>query len=628
MSEALPTGRRVSLTPGTQVGRYTLLRRLARGGMAELYLARASGIHGFEKLFVLKLVLPHLSEDRRFVEMFLQEARMAAGLDHPHIAQVTDIGEFNDEPFFVMQYVHGRDLHRVAKTVKAPLPLDVGLTVAAQVAAGLHYVHERRDSSGSPLELVHRDVSPANVMIGYTGDLKLVDFGIAKSATKDNATRTGVIKGKISYLAPEQCRGDRIDRRTDVFALGILTYEMTTGRRLFPGDTDFAIMRKIVDGIFVRPRELNPSYPAALEAIIVRALEVEPDARYASAADMQGDLEEFAQSEGLRVSSLTLGRFMKELYGDQPSPAGADPLDVAPTRIQPQVVEPQSSGASLPSKVGLPTRLGGAAALADDPADHTGMVVDELVEELTAAEDSATVARIAAPIPPPEMATVARLPEPMMPVPAPEHPFGVEGKTVVANQPLPVVTQPAAAPVAPPQPAAPSLGATLPATMIPVVPAPIVDGWSDDDPVPGRRTGLLVGSVVTAVGLMGIAAWAIIASSNDPPSTATPSSAPAVVAPAPDDEPEIVVEVEPDPAAAKEETPAAVDPLQPAVPGDPETAPLPVNEAVSPPKADTPSKEATARPKPRPKARPKRRRKTKPKSPPKRKASNAMYPSD
>lgn len=645
MTEALPTGRRVSLTPGTQVGRYTLLRRLARGGMAELYLARASGIHGFEKLFVLKLVLPHLSEDRRFVQMFLQEARMAAGLDHPHIAQVTDIGEYNDEPFFVMQYVHGRDLHRVAKTVKAPLPLDVALTVAAQVAAGLHYVHERRDANGSPLELVHRDVSPANVMIGYAGDLKLVDFGIAKSAAKDNATRTGVIKGKISYLAPEQCRGDRIDRRTDVFALGILTYEMTTGRRLFPGDTDFAIMRKIVDGVFVRPTELNPSYPPALEAIIVRALATEPEDRYPNAADVQAELETFAQSDGLRISSLTLGRFMKELYGDQPSPAGADPLDVAQTRIQPQAVEPEAAVRSLPSKVGMPTRMGGAELAEENASDRTGMVVDELVEELVAADDSATVARLPDHDDLQDEGTVALTPAPVLPVaektlavgaeplPSPDDLPFPEEKTVVASQSPLGVTQPASPPVLAPAAVGPNFTATTPAG-VPVVPMAVQDAWGDDDPVPGRRSGLLVGSVVTAVGLLGIATWAIIASSgDDTPTKPQPVSTPAVVAPAaePVNEPEVVVElpVEPDPPAAEDPPAVVIDP--PAVEPEPasdEPAPPPVNEAVAPAKPQTAPKPAVRRTKGRSKARSGRKKK-KGKAPTssKPKASDAMYPS-
>jgi serine/threonine protein kinase len=372
VGEVVSQTRRGSLVPGTRVGRYELLRRLARGGMAELYLARASGLHGFEKLCVVKLVLPHLVEDRRFVQMFLHEARMAATLDHPNIAQVTDIGELEGEPFFVMQYVRGRDLRKIAKALRgAPLPLDVALTVASQVAAGLHYVHESKGPEGKSLGLVHRDVSPANVMIGFDGDVKLVDFGIAKSVEQSDATRTGVIKGKVSYMSPEQCRGDAIDRRTDIFALGILLCEMTTGRRLFRGDTDFAIMSKIVDGRFPAPHEGRPEYPEALEAIVLRALRNDPEDRYPNTAEMQRELESFAQDQGLRLSSLTLSSFMRELFGEQPNAAGVDPLDESPTEIRPVSARPTVVEASdtEAGTIALPDTAAATLALTEAPEE-------------------------------------------------------------------------------------------------------------------------------------------------------------------------------------------------------------------------------------------------------------------
>lgn len=376
MGEVVSQTRRGSLVPGTRIGRYELLRRLARGGMAELYLARASGLHGFEKLCVVKLVLPHLVDDRRFVQMFLHEARMAATLDHPNIAQVTDIGELEGEPFFVMQYVRGRDLRKIAKALRgAPLPLDVALTVASQVAAGLHYVHESKGPEGKSLGLVHRDVSPANVMIGFDGDVKLVDFGIAKSVEQSDATRTGVIKGKVSYMSPEQCRGDAIDRRTDIFALGILLCEMTTGRRLFRGDTDFAIMSKIVEGRFPAPHEGRPEYPEALEAIVLRALRNDPEDRYQNTAEMQGDLESFAQDQGLRLSSLTLSSFMRELFGEQPNAAGVDPLDEAPTEIRPEAREVSVVPVSArPTVVEVSDTEAGTIALPDTAAATIALV--------------------------------------------------------------------------------------------------------------------------------------------------------------------------------------------------------------------------------------------------------------
>ena len=387
VSAASAQSRRGPLEPGTQVGRYQLLRRLARGGMAELYLARADGLHGFRKLCVLKLVLPHLAEDRRFVEMFLHEARMAATLDHPNIVHVTDIGELDGEPYMVMQYVRGRDVRQIAKARSgAPLPLDVAVTISTQVAAGLHHVHEQRGPDGAAIGLVHRDVSPANVMIGFDGNAKLVDFGIAKSTEQLDATRTGVIKGKVSYMAPEQCRGRRIDRRTDVFALGILLYEMTTGRRLFPGDTDFAVMSKIVDGVYVRPREVDPEYPPGLEAIIVRALQLEPEDRYPTAAEVQSEIEAFARQSDLRVSPLTLSKFMLDTFGEQPNAASQDPLEEARTEI----LADGGSAPSGPSAGILPslsedvrTRIGGAEGASIRGGSNgalTGIVHDSSTE--------------------------------------------------------------------------------------------------------------------------------------------------------------------------------------------------------------------------------------------------------
>jgi serine/threonine protein kinase len=402
----VPHTPRGALSAGTRVGRYELLRRLARGGMAELYLARAVGIHGFEKLCVLKLVLPHLAEDREFAEMFLREARIAAGLDHPNIAHVSDIGEINGEPFFVMQYIHGRDLRAISKSLDGKaMPLDAALTIASSIAAGLHYVHERRGPDGRALGLVHRDVSPSNVMVGYDGDVKLVDFGIAKSSEQRSATRTGVLKGKVNYMAPEQCHGRPVDRRTDVFALGILLYEMTTGTRMFAGDNDFYVMTKIVRGVWAQPSEVAEGFPEALTRIIARALQVEPEDRYPSAQAIQVDLEAFAQAQGLRISPLSLAGFMKSEFGEQILPEAVDPLDVAPTEIRfpedgpvPFPPDPSSTrigpgdvgrGVSRVTSLGVTggpslrllrddTKIGGATR--HPRADVTGIVVGELVD--------------------------------------------------------------------------------------------------------------------------------------------------------------------------------------------------------------------------------------------------------
>ena len=305
--------------------------------MAELYLGRAHGIHGFEKLVVLKLVLPYLAEDRDFVEMFLHEARLAATLDHPNIVHVTDIGEVGGEPFFVMEYVHGQDVRaimRASMRADKPLPLACALTIVMGVASGLHYVHERRGSDGRFLGLVHRDVSPANVVVSYDGGVKLVDFGIAKATEQHQSTRSGVLKGKVNYMAPEQCHGVAVDRRTDVFALGILLYETTTGRRLFAGDSDFYVMSRIVRGLFARPSEVDPDYPPELEAIILRALSTDPADRHATAQELLADIEGFAHDHRLRLSGLGVAEYLRDLFGDHPHPGSGDADDL-PTMIHP-----------------------------------------------------------------------------------------------------------------------------------------------------------------------------------------------------------------------------------------------------------------------------------------------------
>lgn len=370
-----PQTPRGTLSAGTKIGRYELLRRLARGGMAELYLARADTGTPSEELCALKLVLPHLAEDRQFVDMFLREARIAAGLEHPNIAHVTDTGEHDGEPFFVMPYIHGRDLRTiVTKLGDKPLPLSAALTITRDLAAGLHYVHERTDDAGKALGLIHRDVSPSNVMIAYDGDVRLVDFGIAKSTEQRSSTRTGVLKGKVSYMSPEQCHGHKIDRRTDVFNLGILLYELTTGQRLFAGDNDFYVMTRIVRGMYARPGEVAKDYPQALEKIIDRALHVDPDDRYPTTRALQVDLEAFAAERGARLSNLSVAKFMRKTYGEQPRPDAADALELSPTEIRfPEDMAPVWARRSRSSRRGNPTatRIGSIERDEPDEPDNT-----------------------------------------------------------------------------------------------------------------------------------------------------------------------------------------------------------------------------------------------------------------
>jgi serine/threonine protein kinase len=305
------------LAPGDKLGKHDLIRQIAVGGMAELYLARTTGLEGFEKLVVIKRILPQYANNSSFVNMFLNEARLAATLHHPNIAQVYDIGQEQGEYFFSMEYVHGEDLGRMLRNANesgVPVSLDAALTLAAGLCAGLHHAHEKTSPEGRPLNVVHRDVSPSNVLVSYDGAVKLVDFGIARAATTPGSTAGG-LKGKISYMSPEQCRGKAVlDRRSDVFSVGTILYELTTGRLPFTDETEYGVLNQIVNTDAVPPGKLVDNYPPALEAIVMKALARDPDQRYSSALELQGDLEDFAHENRLRVSPLVLARLMSGLF--------------------------------------------------------------------------------------------------------------------------------------------------------------------------------------------------------------------------------------------------------------------------------------------------------------------------
>ena len=301
-------------------GKYTLLRRLAVGGMAELYLALQKSVAGFEKLIVVKRVLPHLAEDESFVEMLLAEARIAATLTHPNIAQVYDVGVAEGDYFIAMEHVHGEDLRSIVRQMRQKqvrsFPLEHTLAIVMGVCKGLAYAHDRRDLDGEPLEIVHRDISPQNVLCTFTGDVKVVDFGIAKARTA-NDEEDGQLKGKVPYMSPEQAQGMPLDSRSDIFSLGVMLFELCTGKRLFKGSDERETLQRIVSGQYPQPREINPNLSPRLEAIIIRALQVDREERYPTAVEMLADLESYIRDERLAVSALSLGEWMQDLFDDK-----------------------------------------------------------------------------------------------------------------------------------------------------------------------------------------------------------------------------------------------------------------------------------------------------------------------
>ncbi len=263
------------------------------GGMAEILLARVRGPSGFERPVVLKRILPHLSATAEFRNMFLDEARIVANIRHRNVVAVHELGEEGDELFLVMEYLEGESLSSVLRELKRtgqPLPLRVALHVVVEACAGLHAAHELTGPDGSPLEIVHRDVTPHNLFVQYDGQVKVIDFGIAKGNTSSIVTQTGQLKGKFAYMAPEQCKAEKLDRRADVFALGVVLFELTTGRRLFERDNDLLVFHAICEDDIPSPREFVGRYPKELETIVMSALSRGRDKRYASAAALRRDL--------------------------------------------------------------------------------------------------------------------------------------------------------------------------------------------------------------------------------------------------------------------------------------------------------------------------------------------------
>lgn len=325
---ALPTVRPPAETPHLEQGRrYELLRKLSQGGMGELHLARVTGLHGFEQAVVVKRVLPHLAEDPQFVEMLFNEARLAARLDHPNIVKVFDVGVIEGRPFFAMEYVPGCSLDKLLRAIAERgevLPLAHALTIGIGIGAGLHHAHEACDLTGRPLSIVHRDVSPSNVLVSAEGAVKLTDFGVAKALASTQLTREGVRKGKVSYMSPEQCIGEAVDRRADVFALGVVLYELSTMRRLFVGDNEFAIMNRITEGRIVPPSAVVADYPPALERVILRTLAVAPDERPATAWQVLRDLESVAAELGIVTSPYALGEYLHRVIGRGELPSISD----------------------------------------------------------------------------------------------------------------------------------------------------------------------------------------------------------------------------------------------------------------------------------------------------------------
>jgi serine/threonine protein kinase len=308
------------LEAGDRFGEYVILKRLAAGGMAEVYLARKSGLGGFTKPIAVKVILAHLSSNQRFIEMFLDEARLAVHLNHPYIAQTLDLGEVDGKYYIAMEFAHGEDLQRISVTTRKSgrlLPLPYAAKIVSQIAEGLYFAHSKSDNRGQPLGIVHRDISPHNIILTFDGLSKLIDFGVAKARVTFKEEEEGVLKGKFSYMSPEQIRGMPIDPRSDIFALGIVLWEVCTGAHLYRETSELLTMEAILRKPVPKPRELRGDMPPDLEAIILKALSKRSVDRFQTAHDMHEALEGYLSRSGWTVGTPHLAEFMKKLFPEE-----------------------------------------------------------------------------------------------------------------------------------------------------------------------------------------------------------------------------------------------------------------------------------------------------------------------
>jgi serine/threonine-protein kinase len=545
------------LETGTAVGRYLIQRKLAEGGMAEIYLATATGAEGFAKEVVIKVVRPFLATDSQFVQMFIAEARLASRLDHANIVQIFDFGKHEHTYYLAMEYVRGASLWELRKRCRElglPFPPTLAAEIGAQVARGLHFAHSLAEG-GVKVGVVHRDVTPHNVLLSFDGAVKLTDFGIAKATTTHTAP--GMLKGKFAYMSPEQARGDRVDGRTDVFALGILTWELLTGGRLFDGDSDVAVLRAVQESLIAPPTRLNPDVPRELSDVVMKALSRRPEERFQTAADLERALATFALRSAQSVEDTSVGLFLQQLFREEYAPE----LGLAAGRDAP-TVDPADT-------LGSADTLHLVRSRPRAPGTTTHTPVGE-------ASRSATPGPQARPeeVPGVETARPPAPPRADRPVSTEQLPTHKPGKA-----PRRVEFLPAPVPVA--------VAHDSPRA----VPAPAQTLVEPDAPAPGSPRGrtVLLAAVAVLAGLGALGggvAMTLLGQSPEP-------TAPANAAPPP------VVQAAPDPAPAVVLPPPTPAEPPPPVPESPPSK-VPAVEAIAPAPSRAEPDPAAARPAPRP----------------------------
>jgi len=301
-------------------GKYFLLERISVGGMAEVFKAKSFGEEGFEKILAIKRILPSMAEDEEFIEMFIDEAKISGQLSHPNIGQIFELGKIESSYFIAMEYVWGKDVLQIQnrfRRYRQTMPIPMAVFIATRVCEGLDYAHRKKDEAQAPLHIIHRDVSPQNVLVSYTGEVKIIDFGIAKARSRSSKTQAGVLKGKFGYMSPEQVRALPLDQRSDIFSIGTILFEMCTGERLFTGESDFSTLEKVRNAIVPPPSRVNPQITPELEAIILRALKKDPDERYSWATELQEELTAYLMLQSPIFTTKNLCATVSELFSTE-----------------------------------------------------------------------------------------------------------------------------------------------------------------------------------------------------------------------------------------------------------------------------------------------------------------------
>ena len=325
-------------TDGTRFGQYVLLEKIATGGMAEVWKARMRGAEGFQKIVAIKKILPHLSDNQEFIGMFVDEAKLAAQLNHNNIVHIYDLDKVGDSYYIAMEFVDGHDLKNILKQAherSQPMTVEVALFITSKIASALDYAHRKRDFDEKDLSLVHRDVSPQNVLISEEGDIKLCDFGIAKAASKASHTQVGALKGKLQYMSPEQASGKSIDKRSDIFALGTVLFEMLTSRKLFTGENEISILEQVREARVVPPSQFNEEVTADIDRVVFKTLQKDPAARYQTAGDMARDIDAILYNFKPTPTSADLAIYMHHIWSaETPMPRFEQQPERAPEPVR------------------------------------------------------------------------------------------------------------------------------------------------------------------------------------------------------------------------------------------------------------------------------------------------------